>query len=206
MSYTQRARERILPLSQAGNLPEAIREWCFTGNTTDHEQANETCQLCGQEGLRYHFEIRNTATHHRLEVGSECILRFEVAVIENGRELNPKETKRALKQHMQKMRLESCLRALERLANSENNDILANALKYYHINKALTPKQANVVFWRLAANRIDHDPTFFKVRLDKQKYRDDLAKMQRRDVHRIWKALSPSQRKKAEDLGHLPPN
>jgi hypothetical protein len=205
MSYKQRVRETILPLSLAGALPEAFREWHFTGNTTDHEQAIETCQLCGQEGLRYHFEIANTVTKHHLEVGSECILRFQVTVYENGRELAPNEAKRVLNQHIKAMRLESCLRALDRLSQTENNQILANALSYYRLNKALTPKQANVVFWRLQANNVDHDPSFFKVRLDKQRYRDDLSKMQRRDVHRIWKALSPSQRKKAEELGHPPP-
>lgn len=204
-TYPRRVAESILPLSVAGSLPEAFREWHFTGATVDHEVPEETCRLCGQERLRYHFEIQNDLTGHRLDVGSECILKFEVAVFEQGRELRPDEARAALAERMRQMRLDSCLRSLERLAKAEANDILANALSYYMMHKALTPKFANVVFWRLQANRIDHDPSFFKVRLDKSSFVSDLAAMPLRNVHRIWKALSPAQRKKAESLGHSAP-
>lgn len=204
-SYPRRVRENILPLSVAGTLPEAFREWRFTGETIDHELPEETCRLCDKEGLRYHFEIYNDRTGHRLDVGSECILKFQVAVFDQGRELNPEEARKALADRMRQMRLESCLRALERLAAAEANDILANALAYYRLHKALTPKFANVVFWRLQANSVDHDPSFFKVRLDKASFVADLRAMPLRNVHRIWKALTSSQRKKAEEMGHTPP-
>jgi hypothetical protein len=205
-SFLKRVAENILPLSVAGALPAAFREWHFTGATVDHEVAEETCRLCGQEGLRYHFEIRNDHTRHRLDVGSECILKFQVAVFDGGRELGPEEARKALAERMRQMRLASCLRALERLAAAEPNDILANALGYYKRNKALTPKFANVVFWRLQANAIDHDPSFFRVRLDKASLVADLGEMSRRNVHRIWKALTSAQRKKAQELGHTPPS
>lgn len=204
-TFPKRVAENILPLSVAGTLPEAFREWRFTGQTVDHEVAEETCRLCDKEGLRYHFEIRNDLTRHRLDVGSECILKFQVAIFEEGRELTPEEARKALADRMRQMRLESCLRALERLAAAEANDILANALAYYRLHKALTPKFANVVFWRLQANAIDHDPSFFKVRLDKASYVADLGAMPRRNVHRIWKALTSAQRKKALELGHIAP-
>lgn len=204
-SFPKRVAENILPLSVAGKLPAALREWHFTGETVDHEIAEETCRLCDKEGLRYHFEIRNHLTGHRLDVGSECILKFQVAVFEEGRELTPEEARKALADRMRQMRLESCVRALERLAAAEANDILANALAYYRLHKVLTPKFANVVFWRLQANSIDHDPSFFRVRLDKASYVADLAAMPRRNIHRIWKALTSAQRKKALDVGHTAP-
>jgi hypothetical protein len=204
-SYPNRVRERILPLSLAGTLPAAFKEWRFTGQTTDHEAPNETCELCGQEGLRYHFEISNDRTGRKLDVGSDCILKFEVAVFDQGRELSPQEARKALAERMQQMRLESCLRALERLAVAETNNILASALAYYRLHKALTPKFANVVFWRLDANKIDHDASFFKVRLDKGSYVEDLRTMPLRSVHRMWKALTPAQRKKAQEMGFAAP-
>lgn len=88
----------------------------------------ETCRLCDKEGLPYHFEVRNDQTGYRLNVGSECILKFQVAVFEEGRELRPDEARKALAERMRQMRLEGCLRALERLAAAEANDILSNAL------------------------------------------------------------------------------
>ncbi|MGF7156172.1 hypothetical protein [Novosphingobium gossypii] len=204
-TYPRRVADNILPLSLAGSLPAAFREWHFTGQTVDHETAEETCQLCGQEGLRYHFEIRNRHTDRTLDVGSECILKFEVAVYDAGRQLDPLEARKALADRMRQMRLESCIRALERLASAEQNAILANALVYYRKHKALTPKYANVVFWRLEVNAIDHDPTFFKVRLDKTSFVNDLRDMQLRNVHRFWKALTAAQRKKALELSHTAP-
>lgn len=204
-SYLRRVAENILPRSLATTLPAAFREWHFTGDTVDHEVPEEVCQLCEQQGLRYHFEIRNDRTGHRLDVGSDCILKFQVAVFENGRELSPEEARAALAERMRQMRFESCMRALERLAKAEANDILTNALAYYRLHKALTPKLANVIFWRLQANSIDHDPSFFKVRLDRGSFVRDLQAMPLRNVHGIWKALTPAQRKKAEALGHTPP-
>jgi len=205
-TYTQRVRESILPLSVARTLPKAFEEWRFTGETCDHEEPIETCQLCGQEELRYHFEIANRFTHRTLQVGSQCILKFGVAVYDDdGRQLSHAEAKKRLQKLTEKMRLESCLAALERLAHTEQNEILSNALQYYRKNKELTPKQAFVVFWRMTENRIDHNPSFFDVTLRRQKYVDDLRDMPTGRVHYFWKALSSSQRKKAQELGHRPP-
>jgi hypothetical protein len=204
-TYPQRVRDRILPLSIADTLPKAFEEWRFTGEMHDHEEANETCELCGQDGLRYHFEIQNDFTHHTLQVGSHCILQFQLGVYENGYRLSPTEAKKRLEKLTQQMRLNSCIRALQRLARSENNDILANALEYYRKNKKLTPKFAFVVFWRLRENRIDHDPSFFNVSLKRKRYIQDLKDMPTARVHFFWKALSSSQKKIAIEQGHQAP-
>lgn len=204
-SYPQRVRDNILPLSVGSTLPEAFEEWSFTERTVDHEEPIETCRLCDQEQLRYHFEIRNALTQKTLWVGSQCILKFNLSVFENGRRLSAADTKKKLDRLMQQMRLDSCIKALEQLAEKEDNKILLNALDYYRKNKYLTPKFAFVVLWRLQANRIDHSPTFFKVSLRKAKYQQDLAKMPLSQVHLIWPALSSSQRTLATQLGHAPP-
>jgi hypothetical protein len=78
-------------------------------------------------------------------------------------------------------------------------------LEYYKRHGTLTPKYANVVFWRLKTNGIDHQPSFFKVELKRQQHIDDLQSMPTGRVHRFWAALSPAQRKKAIALGHTPP-
>lgn len=75
--YSQRVRDSILPLSVADTLPAAFAEWSFTENTVDHETPIETCELCGQQDLRYHFEIANPYTEAALWVGSHCILQFD---------------------------------------------------------------------------------------------------------------------------------
>ena len=119
--YTARVRNSILPLSVSGTLPEAFAEWSFTGNTIDHEEPVETCQLCDQQDLRYQFEIGNQYTGRHLWVGSHCILRFDVAVIENGVRLPQIDVKRHLKKLTDQMQLNACINALSKLAARENN-------------------------------------------------------------------------------------
>lgn len=205
-NYPQRVRDNILPLSVGATLPEAFGEWSFTERTIDHEQPIETCQLCEHEELRYHFEIKNALTNKVLWVGSQCILKFNLSVFEKGRRLSTDEAKKKLERLMQQMRLQSCIKALEKLAEAEGNDILSNALAFYKKNKYLTPKFAFVVLWRLQSNKIDHSPSFFKVSLQKDKYQRDLREMPLSRVHVIWTALSSAQRKKAIAMGHQAPN
>lgn len=203
--YTQRVRDSILPLSVTGTLPAAFDEWSFTDNTVDHEQPIETCELCGQQDLRYHFEIANHYTDATLWVGSHCILQFDVAVMEKGRRLTPTEAKRHLTKLTQQMQLESCVRTLEQLAAKESNPILPGALDYYRKNKKLTPKYAAVVFWKLQAYNIDHHPSFFQIELRRAQHIADLRQMPTARVHRFWSALTTAQRRKAVELGHTPP-
>ena len=171
----------------------------------DYGSPCEVCELCGKDQLRYHFEIHNDYTKNTLDVGSHCILRFELPVYENGRRLSQDEAKKLLDKLTKKMRLESCIKSLEDLAKSERNAILENALTHYRKNKKLTPKQAFVVFWRLRENGIDHLPSFFSIDLKKKRYVDDLQSMATRRVHFFWLALTSAQRKKAIELGHMPP-
>jgi hypothetical protein len=79
MTYTQRVRDSILPLSVADTLPKAFEEWRFTGRTHDHEESIETCKLCARDA------------------------------------------KRRLNKLMRKMRLDACIKALQRLARSEDS-------------------------------------------------------------------------------------
>lgn len=204
-TYPQRIRDNILPLSVGATLPEAFEEWSFTEETVDHGHATETCELCEQEELRYHFRIQNQLTAHRLWVGSQCILRFDVSVFEQGLKLSATEAKKKLNRLMQQMHLESCMKALEQLAASESNQILANALTYFRTNKSLTPKYAFVVLWRLQAHSIDHNPSFFRVSLHKDRHKADLAAMETSKVHLIWPALTSAQRAVALRLGHGAP-
>lgn len=205
-SYPQRVRDNILPLSIASTLPEAFEEWSFTDNTVNHIEPIETCQLCNQEELRYHFEIKNSLTKKILWVGSQCILKFNLSVFEEGQRLSPTDSKKKLNRLIQQMRLESCVKALSKLAETENNEILKNALAHYQKNKNLTPKYAFVVFWKLESHTIDHNPSFFKISLKRQKHKIDLSEMPTERVHKIWPALSSAQKKLAIEMGHSPPN
>jgi hypothetical protein len=205
-NWTRKVAENILPLSIATALPEAFREWKFTGGYEDHQTPDETCELCEHEDLRYQFEIENENNGNTLWVGSVCIHRFDIAVYEDGRRLSKQESKRHLDQLTKKMQLESCIRALEKLVAKEPNEILSNALEFYKRNNYLTPKYAFVVAWRLKERAIDHHPSFFKVALKRDQHKEDLSKMSSYKVHMLWPYLSPSQRKMAQRMGFGAPD
>lgn len=135
-------------------MPEAFEEWAFTNEVIDHEKPVETCQMCEQEQLRYHFKIRNVHTAKVLWVGSQCILKFGLSVFEDSLRLSKQQAKKKLDRLTQQMRFDSCIKVLQRLAKAENNEILRNAVSYYSKNKCLTPKQAFVVLWRLQTKLI----------------------------------------------------
>jgi len=161
--------------------------------------------MCEQEELRYHFQIGNAHTKKNLWVGSVCILRFNIAVFEDGRQLSDREAKTHLDQLIKEMQRQACIKALEDLANAESNEILKGALDYYKRNGHLTPKQANVVAWRLREHRIEHHPSFFKITIRRDTHKADMSAMPLGRVHRLWPFLSASQRKLAESMGFTPP-
>lgn len=203
--YSQRIRDSILPLSVGDTLPKAFEEWSVTDRVVDHETPEETCEFCGQESLRYQFEIRNTLNGNTLWVGSQCILKFGLSVFEKGRVLTPEQAKKKIGRMMDQMRQDSCIRALESLAASENNEILSNALRYFKQNKYLSPKQAFVVLWRLNKHKIDHSPSFFKIDLKHDRFKAQLREMEPTRVHLLWPALTSSQRAMAIRYGHNAP-
>jgi hypothetical protein len=205
MYYSARVRQNILPLSVGDTLPQAFEEWSFIDHTIDHETPDEKCQLCDKDGLRYHFEIQNVLTGASLMVGSHCILQFGLSVFDEGRRLNPKEAKRKLDRLTNKMRLDSTISSLERLAEKENDSRLSGALAYLKVNKKLTPKYAAMVLWRLQERHIDHCPSFFKISLKRDDHKEALRTMKSKMLNYLWPALTSSQRKLAQSLGRVPP-
>ena len=203
--YTQRVMDSILPLSVGDTLPKAFEEWTVTENVVDHETPDETCELCGQESLRYHFEIRNSLNDNQLWIGSQCILKFGLSVFEDGRVLSPGDAKKKVHRIMAQMQQDACIRALQKVAAAENSEILANAIEYFKKHKYLSPKQAFVVFWRLNHHRIDHNPSFFKIDLKHDRFKAQLRQMEGTRVHVLWPALTSSQREMANRFGHFAP-
>lgn len=71
--WVEGAIRNLIPLSVAKSLREALTEWAYTGKHLDYGVACETCRLCDNKGLRYHFEIQNRHNGNVLLIGSTCI-------------------------------------------------------------------------------------------------------------------------------------
>lgn len=204
-AFSERVAANILPLSQSQTLNVAFKEWAVTDGMIDHEQAIEICELCNQEDLRYQYEIANRITRRTLWVGSSCILKFDVAVLEKGVLLSGKDRERKLNRLLTETRRRTCIASLERLAEAEKDERLIAALAYYRKHEHLTPKFAAMVLWRLSVAKIEHSPTFFKVCLRRDQHKRDLQSMRLQQVHTLWPALTSAQRQTAIALGHRPP-
>ena len=106
---SEKAAENLLALSaEKSDFKIAVVEWYWTGGFIDHAVPTESCGLCENTGLRYHFEILNKQTQNSLWVGSSCIDRFDIAVYgEDGELLAGKARTKKLHEKIQKARVEN---------------------------------------------------------------------------------------------------
>lgn len=183
-SYGQRVADNILPLSvDQTDLSAALKEWHYTGNCMDHDGPAVDCQMCEKTGLRYHFEIANKQTTYNLMVGSECITRFGVPVLDkDGNPLPAESGARVVSADRAKLveaaRRKRVLAATMAVLLSDDAAHLLPALEkclaWIQTNQPLTPKMMSLLGWRLNHNRIAHNPSDFRVALRKGKHKADL--------------------------------
>lgn len=199
MDWDKKAQENLLPLSsKETNLELALQEWFYTGIGFDHVTPSETCQLCENIGLRYHFEIKNKHTKNILLVGSSCILRFDIAVYdEDGELLRGKDKEKKLNAKIREFKTQSALEALRQLwkIDKKNRELIEVYVRSFKGNKGFSPDQLLFLFNRLQANNIEYEPTCYKVTLRSKRDRDELLRMSDDDVKLIWKSLSASQKR-----------
>jgi hypothetical protein len=177
-------------------LEAALRAWRFTGVVRDFGDSVERCQLCAHTGLRFHYQI--ASGDQQLWVGSECILKFDIAVHVDGKALLGAAREAHLEARRKAARLERCLQLLEAAAAKTDNEILAHAVSFYRRNQALSPKLAFVVVWQLPKLGTDLVASDFAVTTKTQKFRNDLREMPSSRVRMIWPALTAAQRKTAK--------
>jgi len=205
-AWLEAACRNLLPRSAAKTLHEAIPEWDFLNRVQDYGDLRVTCELCEQEDLRWHYEISNHLTHYILQIGSRCIIRFNVAIFdENGRRVDRMDAEKQLAKARDKYIGDSCIKALTVLVAVRRAEVFRHALEYYMEHNALTPKFAYIALSTLRDHRIPHRPDYFKITLRKLRRKDDLAAMDSAHVHVIWPALSRLQRDLAIEYGHTAP-
>lgn len=76
MSNSYRLPSIVLEASSSKTWDAAVSEWHVVG-CHDNGDASGGC-LCGHEGIRYEFTIKNSVNGNELSpIGSTCILKFE---------------------------------------------------------------------------------------------------------------------------------
>lgn len=203
--WAERAAAAILPLSRASTLAAALAEWAYTGRFFDLEATEGTCELCGQEDLRYHFEIENGVTAAALMVGSECIKRFDIGGIdERGHRIDAADTGKLVDRHrrglVEDARKRRVMTALLKLEQKAPDFEARSFLAFVDDKGAFTPKQVAMLFWRLGSAGIEYRPTDWKVRLRRESDYGQMRTMKAAAFKRVMAAVTPAQRRRIAEI------
>lgn len=202
-SYLKRVAANILHLSQNQvDVVEALKEWEYRGDKSDVEDATESCQLCDHYPIRYQFEIANRFTKHSLDIGSECITRFDVAVIDEegvqqrgavAAKLVAKD-RRTLEEESRRRTVRRALVQLAKMDQRIDEKMLESIAKAAD-DRGLSPKQAFLVVWRLEENGIELPRSYLKVMLKKAAEQNALLAMVDSKFKKVWPCLTAAQQR-----------
>jgi hypothetical protein len=200
MNWIERVKKNILPVSnEKYNIRKALDEWVYEGNMYDVEIADEICELCDQPNIRYQFEIVNRLNNNALLIGSECIMRFKISVIDkSGRKLSFDEAKKKVTKDKSRLVTEakekSVLNTLVFLAGKDHDFNIENFIEYFKERKAFTPNQLALLIWRLEKANIDFKKSHFKLTIKRSREKEQLLRLEDWKLKRIWDCLSNSQK------------
>lgn len=200
MNWIERVKENVLPVSnEKYNIRKALDEWVYEGNMYDVEVADEICELCDHPNIRYQFEIVNQLNNNALLIGSECIIRFKISVIDkSGKKLSFDEAKKKVTKDKSRLVTEakekSVLNTLVVLAGIDHNFNILNFIEYFKERKAFTPNQLALLIWRLERANIDFKKSHFKLTIKRNREKEQLLQFEDWKLNRIWSCLSNSQK------------
>jgi len=201
MDWLNSVKNSLLPISQdKTNIINALKEWEYRGDMDESEYTDQDCELCGHPNIKYQFTIINKFNGSSLIVGSECILKFSVAVIgEDGEKLSKELAEKKIAKDRNKLiastKVKSVINALINLAAKEHevNLDINSFIKSYKDKGAFTPKQLSVILWRLDVNKILYQKKFFKLKMRRDEEKTQLFVMEDWKLKKIWDCLTKAQ-------------
>ncbi|NUJ16628.1 hypothetical protein FKN04_08445 [Bacillus glycinifermentans] len=200
MNWVERVKKNIFPLSnEKYNIRKALDEWVYEGSMYDVEVADETCELCDQPNIRYQFEIVNKLNNNSLLIGSECIMRFKISVIDrSGKKLSFDDAKKKVIKDKSRLVTEAkeknVLNTLVALAAKDHEFNIENFIEYFKERKAFTPNQLTLLIWRLERANIDFKKAHFKLTIRRNREKEQLLSLENWKLKRIWDCLSSNQK------------
>lgn len=201
MDWMQGAVKSLLPLSEEKrDFKKAMKEWYYSGHPIDLEEPSADCELCGHKGIRYQFPIINRLNDNQLQIGSECINKFDIRALDSeGRELSEEETAqlvtRGRNRLIQDAKLKRVINTLVELStkDTEFQEMIESFIDQYREREAFSPKQLSTALWRLKKHGVEYRPSDFKMSIKKRKEKNDFLNMEHFKLQAIQHCLSSSQ-------------
>lgn len=207
-AYLKRVARNIIPLSKANDVWDAMDEWEWTGRMKDDGENIHDCEYCDHHPIRYRYDIKNKHTGFHLLIGSECIIKYKVAVFDEDGDLMTDEDdiKKALREALKerhKMMLFAVIDTLDYFTGLPGESFK----KSYDKNGYLSPSQAK---WLIGLYRPDDDrflpnhplpPDALTVGLSKNSHKEQIKQMRDDEFKKLKPYLTPQQIKRIEQRG-----
>ncbi|GHV48413.1 hypothetical protein AGMMS49546_38930 [Spirochaetia bacterium] len=183
-------------------------EWYFTGEVIDNNEdidfggTRPSCELCEHEDLRWQFTIINKFNVNELKVGSTCIKKFDIVLIDDNIEMRGEDRDKILNKNIRDKIKENdnkkILIALEQLCilDIKFKGQIEEAIRQWKKNKAFSPKMLSLIIWRFKINKKEYKSLKFKINLLKSYYKEDLRNMEKFKYDQIREYLTNSQQEK----------
>jgi hypothetical protein len=193
-SYKLRILENLRPISvnKYGTLEQLLQEWEWNGEVYDFAEESHDefggreyadCKLCGHERIRWGYTIVNKINKNIFPtVGSRCINRFKWG--------SKEETDAAERKFIETKRFEKIEQAVKRIAAYEIKFDADSFIEYYLSRGKFTPKQANLIFFKLRRYKILFEENWFKISRKRGREREQLTEGV---IRNLGRALSPAQ-------------
>ena len=201
MNWAQRSAANLLPLSvEKSRLPVALHEWLYAGQMYDMGAPQEQCELCEHPDIRYQFKIINRHNGNEMLVGSECINKFGILATDAlGNILNRDESRRRVNRDrrflVNEAKKQNLINTLVALSAVEEQFDIDSFISYVVDRDAFTPGQLGLLFWRLDQHGIEYTPTDFKLTIKRDREKEQLRRMEKWKLRKLWPAMSAHQRK-----------
>ena len=197
----------IIPYFKSKGLRFYFSNWSYTDKCEEYEEPDAMCELCGMQGLRYHFFIYDFEGNE-LRVGSECIKRFGVPVCdEDNNQFFGKEAQKILhrqinRKQLTKIRNKSlcCLRELYKAVHEKEDKLFIKDIgichKGRHIEKhniVLKPDEMLKMFNLLEIFNIEYTSSWFKVSCNKKEEQIEFSLLKEDDKKKLRQFASKKQ-------------
>lgn len=197
----------------AGLHPEAgtdmkafLRLWRHTGGFRDHGKASAACELCGNQGLRYHYLIAHRETGEAMWVGSQCVLNFKIDPSEVKRRQREahKADKNALREAERQTQLIAILTGLQGiylLASPREQRKLRWLVGRFLHRDGFTPAELNWLYQAMLAAGQTLDPAAFPLRIRTRQEKAELKQLSFSALRWLTPGLTAGQREILAGLG-----
>jgi hypothetical protein len=203
MDWMRGAVKSLLPLSEEkSDFKRAMKEWYYSGHPIDLDEPSADCELCGHRGIRYQFPIINRYNDSQLQIGSECINKFDIRAQDAaGRELSEEETSQLVTRGrnwlIQDAKFKRVINTLVELStkDTEFHGMILSFIDQYRERGAFSPKQLSTSIWRLKKQGIAYHPSDFKMSMKKPKEKNDFFNLEIYQIESMQNCLTSSQKK-----------